>query len=63
MNVVQVTQALTWAEQIKRFIEYILDLIKKPENPRQIRDGVVFDLSNASTPHVSWLAPFLAKSD
>ena len=45
-------------EHIKRFGEYILDLIKKPENLRQIRDRVVFDLANASTAHVSWLAPY-----
>ncbi len=40
-------------EHIKRFGEYILDLIKKPENLRQIMDKAVFDLSNASTAHVS----------
>ena len=40
-------------EHIKRFGEYILDLIKKPENLRQIRDRVVFNFANASTAHVS----------
>ena len=40
-------------EHIKRFGEYILDLMKKPENLYQIRDRVVFDLANASIAHVS----------
>ncbi|HDV5710752.1 TPA: Tn3 family transposase, partial [Legionella pneumophila] len=40
-------------EHIKRFGEYILDLTKKPENLSQIRDRWVFDLSNASSAHVS----------
>jgi hypothetical protein len=40
-------------EHIKRFGEYILDLMKKPEKLYQIRDRVVFDLSNASIAHVS----------
>jgi TnpA family transposase len=40
-------------EHIKRFGEYILDLIKKPENLRQIMDRAVFDIANASFAHVS----------
>lgn len=40
-------------EHIKRFGEYVLDLIKKPDNLSQIRDRAVFDLSNASIAHIS----------
>ena len=40
-------------EHIERFGEYVLDLIKKPENLRQIWDRGVFGLTNASFAHVS----------
>lgn len=45
-------------EHIKRFGEYILDLIKKPENLSQIRDKALFDLANASSEHISWLGAY-----